>query len=152
MPPDQSGESWRDAALLLDMALAAEDALSFVANLDERAFLASDLYQSAVIRKLEVIGEAAGRVSKSLRAAHAEIPFDALRLLAMTARRATASLLDQPEPLPAAREHEAPEGVGAEDFGHFLHGEERNQHDEEDRRIGQEAEPCPAAEVGDGGR
>src|SRR5271165_6683109 len=42
MPPDQSGESWRDAALLLDMALAAEDALSFVADLDERAFLASD--------------------------------------------------------------------------------------------------------------
>ena len=63
MPPDQTGESWRDEALLLDMALAAEDALSFVADLDERAFLASDLHQSAVIRKLEVIGEAAGRVS-----------------------------------------------------------------------------------------
>ena len=65
MPPDQSGESRRDAALLLDMALAAEDALSFVAGLDESAFLASDLHQSAVTRKLEVIGEAAGRVSKS---------------------------------------------------------------------------------------
>src|SRR5271157_5557252 len=75
MPPDQTGESWRDAALLLDMALAAEDALSFVAGLDERAFLASDLYQSAVIRKLEVIGEAAGRVSKSFCTAHPEIPW-----------------------------------------------------------------------------
>jgi uncharacterized protein with HEPN domain len=57
------------------MALAAEDAPSFVADLDERAFLASDLYQSAVIRKLKVIGEAAGKVSKSFRAAHAEIPW-----------------------------------------------------------------------------
>ena len=57
------------------MALAAEDALSFVADLDEHAFLESDLYQSAVIRKLEVIGEAAGRVSKSFCAAHAEIPW-----------------------------------------------------------------------------
>jgi Ribonuclease HepT-like len=75
MPPDQSGESWRAAGLLLDMALAAEDALSFVARLDERGFLASDVYQSAVIRKLEVIVEAAGRVSKSFRTAHAEIPW-----------------------------------------------------------------------------
>jgi len=75
MPPDQSSESWRDAALLLDMALAAEDALSFVAGLDERAFLASGLHQSAVIRKLEVIGEAAGRVSKSFCRGHADIPW-----------------------------------------------------------------------------
>ena len=75
MLPDSSDESRRDAALLLDMALAAEDALAFVADLDEGAFLASKLYQSAVIRKLEVIGEAAGRVSKSFGAAHAEIPW-----------------------------------------------------------------------------
>jgi uncharacterized protein with HEPN domain len=75
MPTERSGENWRDAALLLDMVLAAEDALSFVADLDERAFLASDLYQSAVIRKLEVLGEAAGKVSKVFCAAHAEIPW-----------------------------------------------------------------------------
>ena len=75
MPPENSGESWRDPALLLDMVIAAEDALSFVAGLDERAFLASNLHQSAVIRKLEVIGEAAGRVSKSFCAAHADIPW-----------------------------------------------------------------------------
>jgi uncharacterized protein with HEPN domain len=57
------------------MVLAAEDALSFVAGLDEQAFGASDLHQSAVIRKLEVIGEAAGKVSKSFCAAHPEIPW-----------------------------------------------------------------------------
>ncbi len=75
MPPDGSDESWRDAALLLDMVLAAEGALSFATGLDERAFLASDLHQSAVIRKLEILGEAAGRVSKSCCAAHPEIPW-----------------------------------------------------------------------------
>jgi uncharacterized protein with HEPN domain len=75
MPPDGSDESWRDAALLLDIMLAAEDALSFVADLDERAFLASGLHQSAVIRKLTVIGEAAGKVSKAFCAAHPEIPW-----------------------------------------------------------------------------
>ena len=41
MPPERSEESWRDAALLLDIMLAAEDALSFIAGLDEQAFLAS---------------------------------------------------------------------------------------------------------------
>jgi uncharacterized protein with HEPN domain len=73
MPPDRSGVGGRDAALLLDMALAAEDALSFVADLDERAFLASDLHQSAVSRKLEIMGEAAGKVSKAFCDAHPEI-------------------------------------------------------------------------------
>ncbi len=33
MPPNRSDESWRDAALLLDIMLAAENALSFVAGL-----------------------------------------------------------------------------------------------------------------------
>jgi len=75
MPPDRSDEGWRDAALLLDILLAAEDALAFVAGLDERAFLASGLHQSAVIRKLEVMGEAAGKVSKTFCAEHPGIPW-----------------------------------------------------------------------------
>jgi uncharacterized protein with HEPN domain len=53
----------RDAALLLDMLLAARDAQSFIEGLDEAAFLASRLHQNAVIRSLEVLGEAAGKVS-----------------------------------------------------------------------------------------
>jgi hypothetical protein len=65
---------------------------------------------------------------------------------------ASASLLNQPERLRAAGEHEAPEGVGAEYARDLLHGEEGDQRDEEDRRVGQEAGPRPAAEVGDGGR
>jgi len=75
MPPKQPGESWRDGALLLDIVLAAEAALSFVAGLDESAFLGSDLHQSAVIRKLEIIAEAAGKVSKAFRDAHPQIPW-----------------------------------------------------------------------------
>lgn len=61
MPPDLPE---RDLALLWDMRLAARDAQSFVAGLDRAAFLASRLHQAAVIRALEVLGEAAGRVSR----------------------------------------------------------------------------------------
>jgi len=65
----------RDRAYLLDMLLAARDAADFVANLDRAAFLSSRLHQNAVIRSLEVIGEAAGKVSQETRAAHPEIPW-----------------------------------------------------------------------------
>jgi uncharacterized protein with HEPN domain len=65
----------RDAALLLDMLLAARDAREFVEGLDEAAFLASRLHQNATIRSPEVIGEAAGKVSDATPAAHPEIPW-----------------------------------------------------------------------------
>jgi hypothetical protein len=64
----------RDAALLLDMLLAAKDARGFAAGMDEAAFLASRLHQNAVIRSLEVIGEAASKVSPAFRAAQPNIP------------------------------------------------------------------------------
>jgi uncharacterized protein with HEPN domain len=65
----------RDAALLLDMLLAARDAQSFVKGMNEDAFIGSRLHQNAAIRSLEVIGEAAGKVSAQTRAAHPEIPW-----------------------------------------------------------------------------
>jgi uncharacterized protein with HEPN domain len=65
----------RDTALLLDMLLAARDAQTFVEGLDESAFLASRLHQNATIRSLEVLGEAAGRISAATRASHPEIPW-----------------------------------------------------------------------------
>jgi uncharacterized protein with HEPN domain len=64
-----------DLALLLDMSLAAADARSFTEGLDEFAFLSSRLHQNAVIRSLEIIGEAAGKISPEFRAAHPEIPW-----------------------------------------------------------------------------
>lgn len=70
MPRDMAE---RDQSLLLDMALAARDALGFTAGMDETAFNASRLHQNAVIRSLEVIGEAAGKVSPEVRAGHPEI-------------------------------------------------------------------------------
>jgi uncharacterized protein with HEPN domain len=63
----------RDAALLLDILLAARDAKGFVEGIDGAAFLASRLHQNAVIRALEVIGEAAGKVSSATQDAHPEI-------------------------------------------------------------------------------
>ena len=65
----------RDASLLLDMLLAAGDARSFLSGLTEEAFMTSRLHQNAVIRSLEVIGEAAGKISSETRSLHPEIPW-----------------------------------------------------------------------------
>lgn len=75
MPPEPPLLPERDLALLWDMKLAALDAQSFVAGLNEADFLASRLHQSAVIRALEVLGEAAGRVSRESCAALPHLPW-----------------------------------------------------------------------------
>ena len=86
----------RDAALLLDMLLAARDARSFIEGLDETAFLTSALHQNATIRSLEVIGEAAGKVSSATKAAYPQIPWrdiTAMRHRSFTPMAKCASIL-----------------------------------------------------------
>jgi uncharacterized protein with HEPN domain len=63
-----------ESAFLLNMLLAARDARGFLDGLDEAAFLTSRLHQNAVIRSIEVIGEAAGKISNVTQAAHPDIP------------------------------------------------------------------------------
>lgn len=48
--PAESDVPERDAALLLDMLQAAQDALSFVSDIDSAGFAESRLHQSAVIK------------------------------------------------------------------------------------------------------
>ncbi len=62
-----------DQTYLYDILHASRSALEFVKNLSEEGFRASALHQSAVIRQLEIIGEAAKKVSEKTRAAHTEI-------------------------------------------------------------------------------
>jgi uncharacterized protein with HEPN domain len=65
----------RDGALMVDMLLAACDAQDFVAGMDQVGFMASRLYQNAVIRLLDVIGEAAGTISAATQTRHPDIPW-----------------------------------------------------------------------------
>ncbi|MBK5958929.1 hypothetical protein CCR97_12020 [Rhodoplanes elegans] len=64
-----------DAGLMLDMLQASRDALAFVEPLQEVDFLASRLHQYAVIRSLEIVGEAAGKVSAATCNQHPEVPW-----------------------------------------------------------------------------
>jgi uncharacterized protein with HEPN domain len=65
----------RDAAYLRDMFEAAKLAHSYVSNVDREKFTESILLQDAVIRRLEIIGEAARRISEDTKAAYPKIPW-----------------------------------------------------------------------------
>jgi len=70
MQPDQ-----RDAAYLWDMLDAARTVEQLISGLDFTQYSNDRRTQLAVERSLEIIGEAAGRVSALFRNAHPEIPW-----------------------------------------------------------------------------
>ena len=68
----------RDAAYLLDILLHAKDAQNFTSNMDKEAFFEDYKCQLAVIRCLEVMGEAVKRLSKDIQKEHPEIPWTSI--------------------------------------------------------------------------
>ena len=64
----------RDAALLCEMLTWAGHAADLLENMDEAAFRASKLHQAAVTPCVVVVGEAAGRLLRTLRDQHPDIP------------------------------------------------------------------------------
>lgn len=64
-----------DSAYLLDILIAARKALKFVEGIDRNEFEGNEILQNAVIRPLEIIGEASAKISKEFRAAHRGIPW-----------------------------------------------------------------------------
>ena len=65
----------RDDSYLLDMLAAARQAARFAENMTYAAFERSDLHQNAIFKTLEVVGEAASRVSEATRESHTGIPW-----------------------------------------------------------------------------
>ena len=65
----------QDAAYLWDMLAAAQAVQRFVGSRDLTSYLSDDLLQAAIERKIEIIGEAAGKVSTDFQEAHPEVPW-----------------------------------------------------------------------------
>ncbi len=70
MQPDQ-----RDAAYLWDMLEAARRAVEFTRGGTLDGYLKNRMLQYAVERAIEIVGEAANRVSAGFREAHPEVPW-----------------------------------------------------------------------------
>jgi len=66
---------WRDEAYLLDILIAARKVLRYVSDLSRELFKEDTLRQDAVIRNLQIIGEAARKISDEFRSEHPEVPW-----------------------------------------------------------------------------
>ncbi len=62
-------------AFLLDMLNAAKEASGLAADISQESFKESRLHQLAITKALEIIGEAAARVSLEYQRSHPEIPW-----------------------------------------------------------------------------
>ena len=65
----------KDKAYLKDILDAISDIEAFIANINESEFHVNKEKKYAVVRALEIIGEAVKNLSKELRAKHKEIPW-----------------------------------------------------------------------------
>ncbi len=70
--------SRKDEALLLDMLIAARKIQRFTASMTQDAFKGNEMIQSAVIREIQVIGEAARMVTDETKAKHTSIEWSAI--------------------------------------------------------------------------
>ncbi len=60
---------------LADIIEAADHIAAFISGADPDEFAKSEMMRSAVIQKLAIIGEAAGRIGEDTRLAHPEVPW-----------------------------------------------------------------------------
>jgi len=68
----------RDTEYLIDILEAAKLALAYVSEKSKDEFLEDTQCQDAVIRRLEIIGETAGRISDETRVTHRKLPWKAM--------------------------------------------------------------------------
>lgn len=65
----------RDDLYLNDIIEAADHVATFLSGAGFEGFLNSELVRSAVVQKLAIIGEAAGRISEELSGRYSQIPW-----------------------------------------------------------------------------
>ncbi|MBI5842091.1 MAG: DUF86 domain-containing protein [Chloroflexi bacterium] len=70
---------FRDDAYLYDILESSRAALEYTRGKTWDEFSTSPLLQDAVVRRLEIIGEASGRVSKATQKKYSHLPWQAMK-------------------------------------------------------------------------
>ena len=66
---------WRDDAYVLDMLLASRRVLQFTKGIRWEHFERDEIVQNAVMRQIQIIGEAARKVTPEYQESHPEVPW-----------------------------------------------------------------------------
>ena len=66
---------WRDAAWLFDILKACRKICEYISDIEKDIFVEDIMRQDAVIRQMEIIGEATKRLSEKIRKQSSEIPW-----------------------------------------------------------------------------
>lgn len=69
----------RDDAYMLDILESARTAVQYMRGKEWDDFSRDHLLQDAVVRRLEIIGEASGRVSEETQMKYAHLPWQAMK-------------------------------------------------------------------------
>ena len=69
----------RDLVCLLDILGSARAIRSYTNDVSRSAFLQNQQLQDSVIRRIEIMGEASGRLSPAFRNSHPDIPWVRIR-------------------------------------------------------------------------
>ncbi len=68
----------RDESYLLDMLVAARKVVAYTRGVTWEAFHADTILQDAVMRQVQIVGEAGRALSDAFRQAHPEIPWQGI--------------------------------------------------------------------------
>ena len=105
MTSSMSKRTWK--LFLADMLTSIEKALSYVAGLSYEDFLGDSKTQDAVVRNLEVLGEAARRIPAEVQKKHLQIPWS--QIISMRNRLIHGYFAVDPEIVWTIVTHELPE-------------------------------------------
>ena len=72
---------FRDKSSLIDILNSCESIERFIRNKSKNDFYNDEMMQEAVIRKIEIIGEAANRVSEDLKNRFPDFPWKKMRAM-----------------------------------------------------------------------
>jgi len=70
---------WRDDSYLYDILESAQAILNYMQGVGWESFSNDMMLQDAVVRRLEVIGEAAGRISDEIQQKHSHLPWQEMK-------------------------------------------------------------------------